>query len=420
MEKFSQFTAPPTASAGLRRIRSCGATILTVTLACGFGLAQAQSVSVGGISAGASVGRGGISAGASVGGSSGVNAGASVGGTSGVSAGASVGGASGVNAGATVGGTSGVNAGVSVGGTSGVNAGVSVGGVAGTGTPGVGTTTGTTTGTTNSPVQIGVGVGPLVGKTHKHKKVAAAKPLAILGPNSVVGVDTNVLGLDVVADALKYNGNILDLCVGSCHDTAVAGGGTGGGGSTGGGGTGGGGTGGGGTGGSGNGGSGGDGSGGGVVVADPGAPVIIPLSASDAPVVLAGNNIGVGTMGPCGEGSAGAASNASQVAMTGAQSNGNPGPGFAMSTSDLNLPIKGVQLRCSAGGNAQVYNGYTVLDMNGKKIGIVHDAFLTADLKLRRVQFQGLDQRCFGLSDGKYTVKGDNVTVNVPASFVYQ
>ena len=374
MNSIIEFKPSPN-TAIMRWLTTYSATFLTATLVCG-GMAQAQSVSLGGVQADVSVGSGGVSA--------------DVG----------VGGGSGVSADSTVSGSGSVKADVSVGGTS-------TSPTAGSGT-GSGTATGTGSGgKTVSGVQGNVAVGPIV-KLPVARKTnnAPAKPVAILGPKSVLGVDTNVAGLDVVADALKYNGNLLDVCIGSCRDTTGNGGGGNGGGGGGDGSGGGDGT------------SGGDGSNGngdgGQLTGVTGTTGTTTTAPTDGTVAVAG----LGTGGPCGD--ANAAASVTKASMTNLPENGNPGPSFALSTADLNLPIPGVELRCSAGGNAQVFNGFTVVDMHGKAIGIVHDAFLTDHLKIRRIQFQGLDQRCFGLGNGNYKVKGNSVSVNVPASFIYQ
>ena len=137
------------------------------------------------------------------------------------------------------------------------------------------------------------------------------------------------------------------------------------------------------------------------------------IGATGKPGLTPVNVAGLGTGNPCGVDAA------VRPIADGSIGNGNPGPNFAFSTAGLNLPDQEV-LACSAGGNAQVFNGFDVIDMEGEIIGTIHDSFLTPELKIRRIQFAGLDDRCFGLSNGEYTVEGATVTVNIPASFLVQ
>lgn len=361
MNRFVSFD-PRFSAAKLKMLTTCGATILSVAFGCG-GVAQAQTLSLGGVKAHVSLGTGGVTANVGIGGKT-------------------VLGAKPATGTGTTGGT-------------GTNGGT---GTAGHTLPGI--LPGVLPG-----VQVNVGVGPVVTKPARAKPVKTvkavkpAKPIAIGGPLSVLGVDTNVAGLDVVADVLEFNGNLLDVCIGSCRDTT----GGGGGGDPGDG---------------GNGGDGGDGGNGGAggIIGDGGGILPVVLQPGTVGEPQSAVALATDADGNCSD----LMTTSVSVAMTDLPQNGNPGKGFAQSTADLNLPIDGVALRCSAGGNAQVFNGFSVVDSNGQKIGIVHDAFLTDKLTIRRVQFQGLDQRCFGLSNGKYSVKGASLIVDVPASFVYQ
>ena len=317
-------------------------------------------------------------------GGGGISADVSIGGDTGIDADVSVGGSSGVNADVSVGGNTGVDADVSVGGSTGVDADVSVGGT-GTGTG----TTGTTGTVPKAPIA------RVIVLPGQKRPTSPAKTV-----NSVVDLDASVAGLDVAADVLSKEGTVLDICIGSCLNTRR------------------------------------------VVPPTPDpdpTPVVDPdpTDDDDTPGVVTDPTVtavlvptvpgvssvtttidGVttsvfdGGAGPCGDGSA----QTINASVSAAESNGNPGPHFAMSTSDLNLPVRGTELRCSAGGNSQVYNGYTVVDSLGAPIGVVHDIFFTADLDIRRLQFQGLDQRCFGLSNGKYEIEGATLRVDIPAS----
>lgn len=205
-----------------------------------------------------------------------------------------------------------------------------------------------------------------------------------LGRDSLARADLDVGGVDVEAGVAE-RGSLARGCVGSCDRDTSGGTGTGG-------------------------------------TADRSGGLSVGLSVGGGGIAasVGGGSAGTGTGGGAapGGGSGGGSGGGPGQGPAGSPGTGQGAAPGAVGSLAVSSPTEtGVmpkrRMRCANGGNAQLYNGFALVDRQGTQIGIVHDTWLTPGLDIAALRVRTADNRCLGLQGGSYRVLGNRIRVNM-------